>query len=201
DDHVNETGDVQIHLGSKRICTSPVSFTWSSLYEFMTRQLVIGRVYAPGYWISALLITFASQLGFWAGLIGGAALLANGNSIGYWLLGFATLLYATSIARGAIRQSMGRLASLRWRTARRARRFDVFAGPLTGLFLTFIFARSAFGRRIVWRNVGYHIGPTGRIQLLGRRITQSIWSREEGTSQEVVANKDSGLPTVRNKSA
>jgi hypothetical protein len=157
------------------VCTSRVSFTWSSLIEFMRRQFLITRIHATRYWFVALIVTLISQVGFWGGLIGGAFLLATGNSLGYWAIGSSVLLYCTGCLRASIRQNIGRGIFPAWRNFRHARKFDLFAGPLVGLVTLLLIGCSAFGRTIGWRNIRYHIGQLGSTTIVGRKLDQSKW--------------------------
>ncbi len=162
--------NLKINFEPQSVCTCRISFTWKHLIEFVSRQLIISRFYAPGYWALALLTTLFSQLAYWGGLLGGGWLVYSGNSIGWWLLASSAGLHLTSALRSLLRGKMGRMMSSEWPRHRRAKRFDSAAAPVYGLFLLAMMAYSSIANKIVWRRIGYHISRGGRILLLGRKI-------------------------------
>ena len=166
-----QLANLKILFSPHCICSTRVQHTWSSLFEFFRRQLLITRKYSPNYWTSSFLLTAAVQLAFWGGII--AAVYANATQNTLWTLAFAgsaTGLYAGSVARAAVRQSLGRKIDSRWRAERAARNFDLFAGPVTGLFLLAAFLTSCVGNTISWRGIHYFLGRGGTVKLLGRSI-------------------------------
>ena len=157
------------------ICNSPVKFTPASLFEFLRRQFLIARRYTPLYLYAGLLLTLAVQIGFWGGLIVGAIKCVAGDSTGYLLLGSSGLLYAMGVVRSALRQTMGRGHNPEWRLQKKARKFDLFCGPFTGVITLGIMLASLVGNRITWRGIHYHIGPSGRIQTIARTMQIDNW--------------------------
>lgn len=157
------------------ICTSNVKFTYPSLVEFLRRQLLIGRQYCTNYWLTALATASLTTLGFWGGLFAGIGMVASGNSNGYWLIGSSVGLYGLGVLRGFMRQNMGRIVTAEWRQQRSAQKFDITSGPITSLLTTIMLTVSAFGNRINWRGIRYHIGQGGRILLLGRKMSTKPW--------------------------
>ena len=153
------------------LCSTTVKYTWSSLFEFYRRQLLITRRHAPVYWTVGLLTTVAVQIAFWGGIA--ATVSANRADNLFWsaLFGYTAIgLYLVSIIRAAIRQNMGRRADSMWRNEKAARYFDLFASPLTGLFVLAAFLSSCLGNTITWRGNHYHLGPGGAGRLLGKAI-------------------------------
>ena len=128
-----KTANLEIEFEPQCVCTTVVDFNWATLTEFMRRQLLIGRRYSPMYWFASLIIVVTSQIGFWGGLIGGIAAMSAGYSIGSWALLSSVGLYLLGIARAGIRQNIGRSNDHTWRSYRRAKKFDMFCGPFTGL--------------------------------------------------------------------
>jgi len=152
-----------------------VAFNWSTLTEFMRRQLLIGRRYSPMYWFGSLIVVMTSQIGFWGGLVGGVAAISAGFSIGYWALLSSAGLYLLGVARAGIRQNIGRSNDHTWRNHRRARKFDLFCGPFTGLVTAALLLASTFGNTISWRGIKYFVGRGGRVLLVGRKLDSAQW--------------------------
>jgi hypothetical protein len=106
-------------------------------------------------------------------LFGGVALawlwVRQGNVHWYWPLLVSAILYALSVVRGHWRQATWTPRVNGAATAMRAAaRFDRWASPFSCLFAAGTMLAAAIGRSIVWRGIHYHLGPAGRITLLGR---------------------------------
>lgn len=170
-----QSAGLDVEFEPQCVCTTPVEFNWSSLVEFMRRQLLIGRRYAPHYWLGTLMVAMLSQGGFWLSLIVGAVLAAKGSSLGGWLLASAAGLYLTGVARSSIRQNIGRINSPQWRSYKFAKKFDLFAGPLTGLVTMLMLICSTIGNTISWRGIRYFVERGGRVMLIGRSIDLKNW--------------------------
>ena len=170
-----KTANLIIEFEPQCVCTTMVEFTWTSLTEFMRRQLLIGRRYSPMYWLGSLIIVVTSQIGFWGGLIGGVFAVSAGYSIGYWALLSTAGLYLMGVARAVIRQNIGRGNNHSWRSYRRARKFDMFFSPFTGLVTATMLLASIVGNKISWRGIKYFVGRGGRVLLVGREIESAEW--------------------------
>ncbi len=166
---------LEIEFEPQCVCTSRVSFTTKSMLEFLRRQFLIGRRHSPKYWYGALFLVVSSQIGFWGSLALGVWGVAVGSSWGAVGLLSAGLLYLMGVIRGAIRQSIGKRAFHQWRQHRKARKFDIFAGPLTGLMTLVALVQSMFGSQIVWRGIRYFIGGGGRVLVIGRDMPAGDW--------------------------
>ena len=182
--------ELEIEFEPQCVCTTPVSFDWNTLIEFMRRQFLITRIYAPVWWSLTLAVTAITQAGFWGGLVGGMMLQFAGNPIGKWLVLSSMLLYAVGIIRGSIRQSIGRGNDSQWRKYRVAQKFDLLAGPITGVATLTMLLLSAVGQRITWRGVRYHIARSGDTTLIGRSLPSSIHqpSKDRGSSTHIAKN-------------
>lgn len=170
-----KSANLEIEFEPQCVCTTVVEFNWATLTEFMRRQLLIGRRYSPMYWLASMAIVVTSQVGFWGGLIGGAFAISAGYSIGYWALLSSAGLYLLGVARAGIRQNIGRSNDHTWRSYRRARKFDMFCGPFTGLATAAMMMMSAFGNTISWRGIKYFVGRGGRVLLVGRKLETNHW--------------------------
>jgi hypothetical protein len=156
------------------LCASPVDVDWFQLFEFVRRQYVIARRYAPFHWRWGFVGTTLMQLGFWGNVAAAIGLLATGRI--EWVASAATavFLYGLAMLRAWYRQDVARKAlpalagKLRWPA-----RFDILASPFVGLISWLTMLSSAFGDCITWRDVRYRIRPGGQIELLHRRTQPS----------------------------
>lgn len=169
------SADLDVEFEPQCVCTSAVEFNWASLTEFLRRQLLISRRYAPFYWFAALAVTTIATVGFWGGLIAGVVAIAQGATWGYWALGSSIGLYLMGVARAAIRQNIGRSNCPSWRGYRRAKKFDLFAGPITTLVTCFMLVMSTVGNTVIWRGIRYFVGRGGRVILVGRSLGDRPW--------------------------
>ncbi len=169
------SSNLDVEFEPQCVCTSAVEFTWASLTEFLRRQLLISRRYAPFYWFASLVVTTVATVGFWGGLVAGIVAMAQGASWGYWAFGSSVGLYLMGVARAAIRQNIGRSNCPNWRGYRRAKKFDLFAGPLTALVSNFMLLMSTLGNTVTWRGITYFVGRGGRVILVGRSLGDRPW--------------------------
>jgi cellulose synthase/poly-beta-1,6-N-acetylglucosamine synthase-like glycosyltransferase len=153
----------------KCMTVSPVDTTFGGAIEFIRRQFLIGRRYAPKMWWTALATVVASQAAFWGSGVLGVALLAMGKWYGWLALLNFVGLYLGTAYRCWLRQDIGRIClPEKQRHLTAARCFDIVVGPLLGITNLLAFLGSSLGSRITWRNVQYRIHRGGQAELLGR---------------------------------
>ena len=168
---------LRIHYVPQCLCKSDTEFTWSSLFEFVLRQLKITRLYAFKHWAMALLIGLMTQVGLWGSLVLWSSIMLSGErGMRPTLLMFAFLsIYLLGVARASIRQNMARRIFPQWRSQRTARYFDLFLWPVTGLVAIGLLLISSIGNRISWSNIHYRVESSGRTMILGRNIESESW--------------------------
>ena len=168
---------LQIHYIPQCLCKTEVEFTWSSLLEFVLRQLKITRLYAFSHWAVALLTGLATQVGLWGSVAAWSSIMLTGErGMRPTLLMFAFLsIYLLGVARASIRQNMARRIFPQWRSQRTARYFDLFLWPLAGLFALGSLLISSIGNRISWSNIHYRVESSGRTMILSRNIESESW--------------------------
>lgn len=152
------------------LTASPVDMTASEAINFLRRQFLLVRRYAPLHWWLALVGGSLLQGGLW-----GAAALTLGLAVArqtWWPPAAACLaLYGLAVFRGWLGQSAFRArladqeAKLAW-----PRRFDVGLGPLAGICGWLAMLSSLVGSSMTWRGIRYWISPGGRVLLLGRIV-------------------------------
>ena len=174
---------LKIQFEPQCLCETKVAFTWSSLFEFVVRQLKITRLYSSNYWTVAVLHNTVTQIAFWGSIVAWVAVMSTGDR--GWLptsLMFSFIgIYFLGVGRAAIRQNMARRLVACWRQHKVARQFDLFAWPLTGIFAIVSFAASSIGKRISWSNIHYLVESGGRTMVLGRNLESESWPVKTGT--------------------
>jgi len=138
------------------------STTWSKLFEFIRRQFLITRIYAPKTWWFGLCSSVYSVLGIWgaAGLAIYAAKIQHPNLDLF--VSVPVVFFVNQLGRAILRQRTAeKLLENERRAMRAACLADILACWLWSLLLLFYIISSAFGRTIVWRNIRYKLlGPT-----------------------------------------
>jgi hypothetical protein len=153
---------------------SPLDHDLRSMCGFLRRQYLIGRFYVPKLWLAGLglgavtLVVLAGSL-----VLAVSAIFAHTVSI--WIPAAVFLAhYGLSAARAAIRQSLVESFLPAFATSlRRARRFDVWAGPLVGLANLVGLVGAMFGREFLWRGIRYRLRSDGQVEALRHQITSS----------------------------
>ncbi len=154
------------------LCKTYFDLTALAGAEFLRRQFVIGRKYAPRLFWSSLSLMLVNVVTWW--WLAGLALLGTGVTATWAGWGLA-ILYGTSIIKGALRQSVFYLRdSNSFRRYAMAAVFDILAWPLVAT-ITLAFMISAVpGNTICWRGNRYLIRPGGQIQLLSATIPSDL---------------------------
>jgi cellulose synthase/poly-beta-1,6-N-acetylglucosamine synthase-like glycosyltransferase len=142
--------------------------TWPKLFEFVRRQFVITRVYAPGTWWFGLFSAVFSVLGLW----GGIALAVWAQRTGYadasFCLALPVVFGGCQFGRAILRHVLiAKLLPKDSPNMKIVRYADIlffwgFTLILLGVILT-----SAVGRTITWRNIKYKLHAPTNIEILG----------------------------------
>ena len=175
---------LKIQFEPQCLCETGIEFTWRSLFEFVVRQLKITRLYAPRHWVAGLCCSAVNQVAFWGSVAAWIAVMSTGDrGLVPTLLMFSFIgIYLLGVARGAIRQNMARRLIPNWRKQTSARRFDLFAWPLGGIFSVVAFLASSIGNKITWSNIHYLVGQGGRTMVLGRNVESDRWPVRTGSA-------------------
>lgn len=146
------------------LCKARFDSDCSAAAEFLRRQFLIGRMYAPRIFWSALGIVGVNVIAFWS--LVGVTLWANGLP---GLLAPLCLagLYGLNLAKGLLRQSVYRRRdSTVFRRYRAAAVFDILAWPLVASLTWLAMLSALTGTTLCWRGNHYRIRPGGQIELL-----------------------------------
>lgn len=192
---------LRIQFEPQCLCETEASFNWSSLFEFVVRQLKITRLYAFSHWSLALLTSAVTQVAFWGSVATWIAVMYSGDrGLLPTLLMFSFIfIYVLGVARGSMRQNMARRLFPKWRSQRKARNFDIFAWPITGLFALLSLVMSSLGNRVSWSNVHYQVESGGRTMIIGRNIETEAWPVR--TNQSVPKPKMAAIVNAPSRSA
>lgn len=146
-----------VHQAKKKIgfvvqCIVPSheDCTWWEGFDFMRRQSLVGRVYAPELWYGGwvLSLTFLGPLAVM--IVGGIWLLVAGQSAGYCLLASAAVLYGLGMLLGFTRRRTVRrilsdcdFSKTRW--------MEIMGQEWTVLATLAALLCSGLSRKMVWR--------------------------------------------------
>jgi cellulose synthase/poly-beta-1,6-N-acetylglucosamine synthase-like glycosyltransferase len=147
---------------------SPADFSWRALAEFLRRQYLVARVYAPTWWRFAALSAGLTNAIFWS--LAGLALWCA-RTDGPWPI--ALLGLACCYGGGALRNAI---------SARAVRPFvdvtdgvyaqvatiNIWGWPVVSLITGLGLLASAIGRTIVWRGIRYVLVSPRETTILGR---------------------------------
>lgn len=155
------------------VVASPLDVSLFQAMSFIRRQYVIARLYTFDWWLLSLVTAAMSNL-IWLGNLGVLAWSLTMGSPSPWIpVAVSALLYAVTVYRGSLRQSLVQTYFPHWEKAsRRIRRLDVWANPLVEFAHWIGVASAAVGRRVLWRGIGYHVLPGGQVKAILRADSQ-----------------------------
>jgi ceramide glucosyltransferase len=161
-----------------------IDVNWREAVSFLRRQFLIGRCYVPLWWWALIPLLVLQPAVLFGGLLLGCYMAWQGLSYWYAPLLVSGVLYALSELRARWRQdAWSSRVSASPDALRAAARFDRLASSWSCLFASGVMLASAVGRTITWRGIQYHMGPAGRVTLLGR--VPSLEHRREMTEEQV----------------
>lgn len=145
---------------------SPAEFTWGALAEFLRRQYLVGRVYAPTWWGFAVVSSIFTN----AVLCGLTAFgLWWAVTAGPWTLPTFILLFIyllTAMRRAFHADAVRPFLDISQAKYQRVTRINIWGWPIISLINGLGLAASAIGRTIVWRGIRYRLDSPSRTQIL-----------------------------------
>jgi cellulose synthase/poly-beta-1,6-N-acetylglucosamine synthase-like glycosyltransferase len=143
---------------------SPLDLSLTEMLDFARRQYLQARFYLPGYWRSGLFLTTFSLTAFYLSVTATIALWRNGSAVAWLPALVALTLYTSWFYRGLYRVWLSKeLFPDYEHRLRKTRLLDLLGGPVAGLANWFIFAGTAFGHRLVWREIHYVLDLDGNV--------------------------------------
>ena len=166
-----------VHAAGLRVVFEPHCLVKSSadfnrwtLCEFLRRQFLVAKVYAPRWWHFALWTGLTTNVCLW-GTLGAAFYFAVTG--GPWAVPLAAgfLYYAAGVlqARLATRAVRPYIAVVD-DDYNSVARVNVWGWPLVSLASWLAVASSALGRTIVWRGIGYRMNSPQSTTLVGPSV-------------------------------
>lgn len=156
------------------LATSAVDFHWATLGEFVRRQFLVVRVYAPRWWLSALCATSFALAWLLASCLLTIFWLWNGGP--WWLPAtWGTLHIALMSYRLALRsRTIAPFVQADHDIVCVLSRREVFAWPVIAVCHWFGLVASAFGRTIRWRGITYRMTSQTQTDILPRPGSTSV---------------------------
>lgn len=150
-----------IHRAKKKVafvvqCMVPSheDCTWGEGFDFMRRQSLVGRVYAPELWYGGWVLSLSYSIPLLVTFFGGIWLTAAGRSAGHFMLGAAAVLYGLGMLLGRHRRkAVGMVlgdcdfGKSRW--------MDIFGQEWVVLVALAALFCSALSRKMLWRGRVY----------------------------------------------
>jgi ceramide glucosyltransferase len=163
-DDLTLSGEIR-RAGKKMVYVPPCmvasyeSTTWPKLIEFVRRQFVITRIYAPRTWLIGLSAIVFSVGGLWCTAGFAAAAWQSGHANAVFFTAAAIFIFTNQAIRAILRQWMiARILLVKDRKALLpAAVADIALFWMWGIVLLILILSSAFGRTIQWRGIRYHI--------------------------------------------
>jgi len=163
---VHEAG-LKVGYEPNCLVKSTADFNWSRLAEFLRRQFVVVRVYAPLWWWFGFCTGLVTNVCFWGTPVLACILAAND---GPWAVpAFGGLLwYLEGIGRAQMTSRAVRpFVIVSKHEYRRVARVNVWGWPLVSLAAWLSIVSGAIGRAITWRGIRYRLDSPQKTTILG----------------------------------
>jgi hypothetical protein len=163
---VHEAG-LRVAYEPNCLVKSTADFDWSRLGEFLRRQFVVVRVYAPLWWRFGFWTGLVTNLCFWGTPALACSLAANE---GPWEIPLAggLLWYLAGVARAQLAARAIRpfvvVSNAQYHSVSRV---NVWGWPLVSLATWMGVISGAIGRTIVWRGIRYRLDSARQTTILG----------------------------------
>jgi cellulose synthase/poly-beta-1,6-N-acetylglucosamine synthase-like glycosyltransferase len=171
-DDLTLSGEIR-RAGKKMVYVPPCmvasyeSTTWPKLFEFVRRQFVITRIYAPRTWLYGILAILFSVGGLWctAGFAAAAWKTVHHNAVFFTLA--AVFIFINQAIRAIMRQWMVyRFLLVKDRKALLpAAIADIALFWVWGILLLIGILSSTFGKTIQWRGIRYRINSPLDVEI------------------------------------
>jgi hypothetical protein len=163
-----------VHAAGLRVVFEPhclvkssADFNWRTLCEFLRRQFLVAKVYAPRWWHFALWTGLTTNVCLWGTLLAVFYFTATGCPWAVPLAGgflyYAAGVWQARLAARAVRPYIA-VADDDYSSVAR---LNVWGWPLVSLANWLAVVSSGLGRTIVWRGIGYRMNSPQSTTLIG----------------------------------
>ncbi len=168
---------LRVEYEPKCLVASPQNSSILQLFEFIRRQYVIAKFCIPRLWYMAFCFATISLAAFWSSVVLSVYYLIQGSSWAAFPIATLAALYGFGVTKAVLRQSSARLSFDDFDTTlKRARWFDIVAGPLVATVNWIGLFSALLGSTIVWRGIRYRMLPGGQSHTLNREPdTEQHW--------------------------
>ncbi len=143
---------------------------WGRFWRFARRQLIITRVCAPPFWISATINNTLFVIGFWSMVVFAIYWMVLGpRSLGLLAFSLALVIYLLAMTKGAIRHRAVRRMLPDPALHRGVWAMELFGGVLLALFNVPLLLAAGVSSRFWWRDVHYDMRSVDDVRILNRR--------------------------------
>jgi hypothetical protein len=150
--------------------STPLDGSPGELLAFARRQFFLTRFYSPLAWRLVFLSVTLANAAFWGNLAAAVWGLAGGPFSPWAPAAAALALYLLGAGGGLVRHNVaGIYFPHLGGPLRKARRFEIWSGPLVLLANWLVVAASGLGREVRWRNIAYRLARDGRIAAIRRQ--------------------------------
>ena len=145
------------------------------MIDFAHRQYFQARYYLTDFWQAGLLFSTFSLTAYWASVVAMILMWRFGNPLA-WLPTLVALTLHTSWGyRGLYRVWLSQELFPEYRRQLRTTRFlDLLGGPVAALANWLLFATSAFGNRLVWREIHYVLDRQGYVLAVRHKEGRAV---------------------------
>lgn len=145
------------------------SFTWSQLFEFSRRQLLITRTCAPWLWLMLFGASFQYALTFWGGVFFTVYALFTNHPDIHLIWPIPVIVYVCAVIKGYMRLSNGcRALPQHINDIKRASWIDTFASPYANLVMLVCIIASVLTKTITWRGITYRLHRPDKTEIIRR---------------------------------
>jgi cellulose synthase/poly-beta-1,6-N-acetylglucosamine synthase-like glycosyltransferase len=155
---VRRAGKKMVYVPSCMVA-SYESTTWPKLFEFVRRQFIITRVYAPRTWLFGLFAMLFTSGGLWCTAGFAMAAWQSGHKNAMFFALASVFIFLNQALRAVLRQWMvsSFLLVKNKKALLPAAIADIALFWVWGVLLLALIISSAFGKTILWRGIRYRI--------------------------------------------
>ena len=158
---------------------SPLDVDLTQMLDFARRQYFQARYYLPTFWRAGLVLTTFSLTALSLSLAGSLVLWQHGSANAWLPTLVALTLYTSWVYRGLYRVRLSQeLFPDYSRQLRATRLLDILGGPVAALANWLVFASTAVGHRLVWREIHYELDRRGDVQVVRHKEGRPVRNRE-----------------------